>query len=361
MASPPHFPHVKPEFLAWKQRKHTLLNEIRHLVAAPTLGRSPLSSQPELDVLCCQELTNYWECFAAEMRQLGYASVYVKRPSLHATSWSGMDKEDGCGIFFRDDRFVLIKERSINFKDEHDRVALMVLLEHRTEQLEGRSEDTQHEEERELILVVTSHLYWDPSRVEDQLKELREVEEGIEKMKSFAERKYKLKRLPIIFCGDFNNTPRSPIYRFMRQEISLGEKEQKGMRSAYENYGLLQKEKGLIQMGSEQFSGEEGALEPAHTTVTSRRCHTIDYIWYSPMHFLPRFLLEVPEEEALRKEDGPELWVERENERIVQDAKKKGKDPAEAVFKSGCNYNGLPNSAFGSDHIPLLAIFELLQ
>jgi len=184
-----------------------------------------------------------------------------------------MDKEDGCGIFFRDDRFVLIKERSINFKDEHDRVALMVLLEHRTEQLEGRSEDTQHEEERELILVVTSHLYWDPSRVEDQLKELREgflphthqkqvgspstslVEEGIEKMKSFAERKYKLKRLPIIFCGDFNNTPRSPIYRFMRQEISLGEKEQKGMRSAYENYGLLQKEKGLIQMGSEQFSG----------------------------------------------------------------------------------------------------------
>jgi exonuclease III len=66
------------------------LNEIKQLVAAPSSSSSsPSSSSSLADVLCFQELTDYWEFFKHELERLGYASVYVKRPSLHGTSWSG--------------------------------------------------------------------------------------------------------------------------------------------------------------------------------------------------------------------------------------------------------------------------------
>jgi mRNA deadenylase 3'-5' endonuclease subunit Ccr4 len=187
---------VKPENLAWKRRKHTLLDEIKQL-ALPSSSSPP--TRP-VDVLCVQELTDYWEFFKDELGQLGYASVYVKRPSIHGTSWSGpipppsacgdeeltlngcagIEKHDGCGIFFNGDRFKLVMEKSINYKDEHDRVALMVLLEDRQPSRAGRSGEDRPEEgdetetERDLVLVATTHLYWDATKVDDQMKQLRE-------------------------------------------------------------------------------------------------------------------------------------------------------------------------------------------
>jgi hypothetical protein len=259
-----------------------------------------------------------------------------------------VEKKDGCGIFFKDDRFKLVTEKSINFKDQHDRVALMVLLEdrngcsraaagsHAQERSQvapggGADEDEDTEVKRDLVLVTTTHLYWDSTKVEDQMKELREgihlsivagittssecarvhvnacadsrgeVGEGIEEMRSMVERKYNQSRLPIFFCGDFNNSPQSPIYRYMRDEIGvpIGPRSNTRMRSAYGVYGLLQPDQGQILLpepGADRGAGEAGGLgEPTHTTVTSRRCWTIDYIWYTPSYLRPTHLLEVPE------------------------------------------------------------------
>jgi mRNA deadenylase 3'-5' endonuclease subunit Ccr4 len=65
------------------------------------------------------------------------------------------------------------------------------------------------------------------------------------------------------------------------------------------------------------------------------------------------------QEEALRAEEGPEGWVERENEHRLSEARKKGKNEADVeLLRTTNNYNGLPNSVFGSDHLPLMAVFE---
>ncbi len=89
-----------------------------------------------------------------------------------------MEKKDGCGIFFKDDRFKLVMERSINFKDQHDRVALMVLLEDRNGASStgtgGKLHDEGEKRKRDLVLVTTTHLYWDSTKIDDQMKELRE-------------------------------------------------------------------------------------------------------------------------------------------------------------------------------------------
>lgn len=56
-----------------------------------------------------KELDHYWTFFKYEMEKEGYDSVYIKRPSLHHTSWSGKDKSDGCGIFWHRNRFAIVE------------------------------------------------------------------------------------------------------------------------------------------------------------------------------------------------------------------------------------------------------------
>jgi len=106
-----------------------------------------------------------------------------------------------------------------------------------------------------------------------------------------------------------------------------------------------------------------GEYEPPHTTLNYKRAWTIDYIWHSNyilrkggsgrddtsgrLHPQLTNVLEIPSENDLRAEDGPEGWVQRE--------KKNG----EPLLDPQKNNNGIPNSVFGSDHIPLLAIFFL--
>jgi mRNA deadenylase 3'-5' endonuclease subunit Ccr4 len=95
--------------------------------------------------------------------------------------------------------------------------------------------------------------------------------------------------------------------------------------------------------------------EPPHTTVNYRRCWTIDYIWYSQSSLVPAKILDIPDESILRSEEGPPNWL---NRLALSDSyNKSGRLP------SGLhgNHNGIPNSKFGSDHVPIMAEFEFLR
>jgi endonuclease/exonuclease/phosphatase family metal-dependent hydrolase len=79
------------------------------------------------------------------------------------------------------------------------------------------------------------------------------VGKGIEEMRGLAERKYKQSRLPVFFCGDFNNSPQSPIYRYMRDEIGSSSAR---MRSAYDVYGLLQRDHDRVLLDNNPPEGK---------------------------------------------------------------------------------------------------------
>jgi len=90
--------------------------------------------------------------FRPELEKLGYDSVYVQRPSIHAGTWNGTEKADGCGVFFQRSLWNVVEAKKVNYSDTHDRVALLAAL-------EGTSPD------RTPILVVCTHLYWDRKKV----------------------------------------------------------------------------------------------------------------------------------------------------------------------------------------------------
>ncbi|KDO34289.1 hypothetical protein SPRG_19107 [Saprolegnia parasitica CBS 223.65] len=307
LASPSHFPYVQPAVLAWETRKNILLDQLHGLDA---------------DVVCLEECSDYWTFFRPAMARLGYESAWVKRPSTHRSTWSGEKKMDGCGIFFRNDRYELRECESFNFHDEHDRVALLVLLQERSDDNKG-----------DMLLVGCTHLWWNSRKVDHQMKQLRELDNEVRALKTSLELKYQHllhAPLPVVLCGDFNNSPSSPLYAYMR-DVFLQPLAK--MRSAYASYRTLPET---------PDAPDDDCNEPPHTTVNYRRCWAIDYIWYSEETIKAQAILPIPTEAELREEDGPDGW-----HAIAQ------------VDPTLRNYNGIPNSKHGSDHVPIMAQFTL--
>ncbi|KAI9922567.1 hypothetical protein PsorP6_000090 [Peronosclerospora sorghi] len=340
LATRNHFPYVVESSLNWENRKVALLRQLDALDA---------------DVLCLEELSDYWTFFKPELQYRGYESVYVKRPSIHVSNWSGEKKRDGCGIFYKKDKFELEEFEAVNYHDPHDRVAVLALLKMR--------------HFAQFVLVGCTHLWWNANKVNQQLAELFEFEEEVIRMTSDVKDKYERdlietltgpNRVPIVLCGDFNNSPESPIYEYMENSF-MQKPNLEGVseifRSAYAFYkpNALASALEHSEESLQSLKFEEGKkAEPPHTTVNFRRCWTIDYIWYSKSSLVPSRILEIPTESQLRAEDGPVNWFNRLS--ISDSLNRSGRLP------SGLhgNYNGIPNSVFGSDHVPLMAEFEFL-
>lgn len=311
------FPYVKKDLLDWQFRKKLIVQNV---------------IETDATIVCMEELNDYEDYFKGAMFQYGYNSVYFKRPSLNESSWSGVNKYDGCGIFFKSTKFEMLEQETLIYNDTHDRIALFVLL--------------QSKESGEKIIVVSTHLYWNIKKIDVQLAELKEL---TEKLKFVTDKWFSgsTNTPPIIIAGDFNNIPGSPVYEYMEKELSF--------KSAYRNYANINDNNNCDINNGDDNNGDNnndvangGKNEPPHTTVNYKRCQTIDYIWHSN-NLLPIELLEIPSEDLLRAEDGPDGWLDAVNESL-----------GDGLLNKSSNNNGIPNSKFGSDHIPIMARFVFL-
>jgi CCR4-NOT transcription complex subunit 6 len=296
-----HFPYVNEENLKFeKNRKNILIKEIKSNIELM-----------ETNIICLQELSNYWTFFKKELHKIGFDSVYLKRPNCHVSNWSGLQKSDGLGIFFKEDIYELIQVEEVYYQDEHDRIGLITLLNEKST--------------NQLIICATTHLYWNSKKVQVQIEELKYLEKNIEIF-------YKNNKSALIFLvGDLNNSPSSEIYEYM--STSFLSSQNIKMRSSYDCF----KSKNSEEYGSD--------FEVDFTTFNFRRSWTIDYIWYMEDNKLElNSLLGNPSRESLQSDNGPEGWEEKIE--INQEPKK--------------NLNGIPNSLFGSDHLPICSSFNLI-
>eukprot|EP01135_Chromosphaera_perkinsii_P006851 Nk52_evm6s621 gene=Nk52_evmTU6s621 len=324
-----YFPHSCPHNLAWEVRRHTLMNEMK---ACTTLVEKD-SGRSLPDVFCLEELDNYWLFFKDEMQKIGYDSVYMERPSVHVSSWTGKKKYDGCGIFFKRNKFDIVEEESVTYTDVHDRIALMVLL--------------RFKKSRQHVLVGNTHIYWDWQARESQMHEIMELDAAVTEMKLSCSYKYGDRDIPVVICGDFNNGPQSEVYKYMTNKF-LSEAGVR-MRSAYDIYGNFDGIKEEIVIEDESACGKE--FEPPFTTCNFKRCWTIDYIFYSSKYLSVSGILEIPQEEHVRRYAGPPGWT-----KLVNASRSRKGQKALDLTK---NNNGIPNGEFGSDHLPILATFDI--
>jgi len=231
----------------------------------------------------------------------GYDSHFQNRPS----------KKDGCGIFFKRNKFDLVSSYFVDYNDGTSRIATIVQLRHvkneRHIDIENSTKmlhehvvvkensDEQHivtESTEKFIIVGTTHLFWDNKKEEIQIKEIQLFLESLQK--------FNPNNFPTIICGDFNSYPTQSIYRIMNLNK---------FQSAYQNY---------------KNTGQHPPFT-SYKSFASAKC--IDYIFYktdTTPRVIPTHVLDLQEQQFSEKVE---------------------------TF--------IPNSAHPSDHLPIMATFEV--
>lgn len=166
----------------WEARKPKLLKQL-------TDGRADIISLVELDEASKAEGVSV-PLFASELRDLGYDHVFVKRPRASSA--------DGCGVFFKRDRFTLVKHEGVVY-DDNDRIAILVML---TDRLTQRS-----------VVVVSTHLMREPDVERQEAVRVLEIAKLGTAIAAFAADD----RIPVIVAGDFNAVPTGAAFAKMKE------------------------------------------------------------------------------------------------------------------------------------------------
>lgn len=179
---PELYQDVPGAHLRWKTRKANILSEIANL-------------RP--DILCLQEIqTDHLEGFTAELtRRCTFDRVFKKR--------TGIEKTDGCAIFFNPDVFELVDQRTIEFNQQvnlldRDNIGIAIKLRSR-------------KNPEAVFIVATTHLLFNPRRLDIKLAQVHVLLAELEQL-AFNRNHQQDRYYPIILTGDFNMEPTSTPY-----------------------------------------------------------------------------------------------------------------------------------------------------
>ncbi|XP_034384121.1 protein angel homolog 2 isoform X3 [Cyclopterus lumpus] len=213
--------HCHPGVLPWSHRLPNLLAEVRQHDAdvsrrfsqnvEHSAGRVVKSVwTPKNTILCLQEVQedHYENQIKPALQALGYQCEFKKRTG---------SKPDGCAVVFKTSRLSLHSSNPVEFFRpgdallDRDNVALVLMLRLRSDP-------------SAFICVANTHLLYNPRRGDIKLAQLAILLAEIGRLSRPPDGAPN----PVVLCGDFNSTPRSPLYRF----LTTGCLEYRGLQSS---------------------------------------------------------------------------------------------------------------------------------
>ncbi|KAK4481741.1 hypothetical protein RD792_012651 [Penstemon davidsonii] len=313
--------------LSWTYRRQNLLREIVGYRA---------------DIVCLQEVQSghFEEFFAPELDKHGYQALFKRR-----TAEVFGNTVDGCATFFRRDRFSHVKKYEVEFNKAaqsltdalvpsaqkknalnrlvKDNVALIVVLE-----AKFSNQGIENPGKRQLVCVANTHVNIHQELKDVKLWQVHTLLKGLEKIAASAD-------IPMLVCGDFNSVPGSPPHSL----LAMGKVDPHHPDLAIDPLGILRPAsithqlplvsayssfaRAGLGLGLEHRRRMDPATnEPLFTNCTRDFIGTHDYIFYSADCLTVESLLELLDEDGLRKD------------------------------------TALPSPEWSSDHIALLAEFR---
>lgn len=248
---------------------------------------------------------------------------------------------DGCAIFYKETKFALMEQYSIEYNEaarqhvdtqlaRHQRsgrlvgaalgsyrtnalkrlmkgnVALVVVLE------DISAESRRHKTRRKRRLcVANTHVFWDPDFSDVKLWQSLVLCQELDKL-------VLSRNLPLIICGDFNSTLESAVYDFLRHGQILSDNDVFEL----DEHNILPPPSSITHRLPLASAYDELIGEPKYTNYTGDFVGVLDYIWYMTTNIRAVGVLAVDEEYHLQE------------------------------------YTALPSPRYPSDHIRLLTEFE---
>ncbi|KAL8147205.1 hypothetical protein AgCh_004795 [Apium graveolens] len=318
--------------LSWPYRRQNLLKEIVGYRA---------------DIVCLQEVqkNHFEEFFAPELDKHGYQALF-KSKTVELFNSNG-NVIDGCATFFRKDRFSHVKKYEVEFNKAaqslidamipsahrksalnrllKDNVALIVILE-----AKFTNQGADNPSKRQLVCVANMHVNIHQDLNDVKIWQVQTLLKGLETIASRAD-------ISMLVCGDFNSVPGSAPHALLTSgkvdplhpELALDPlgilhpanklSHELPLVSAYSSFARI-----AVGLGFEQrtMSLDPKTDEPVFTYYTREFIGTSDYIFYSADSLAVESLLELLDEDCLRKD------------------------------------TALPSPEWSSDHIALLAEFR---
>eukprot|EP00958_Prasinococcus_capsulatus_P009595 scaffold930_cov408-Prasinococcus_capsulatus_cf.AAC.8 len=243
------YPSVSPHILSWNYRMDTFVSEVRHLMP---------------DVLCLQEVDHFKD-IEVRLGRLGYSGSFLQRTG-------GCD--DGCAIFFKSAMFSLQQQVPIRFNalGLRDNVALICVL-----QRKSPGGDAEFGPER--LIVSNTHILFNPRRGEIKLAQVRTLLMAVHRLKEQCEKPCKHsgtqgigRRTHAIVVGDWNCSPSSPLYRYIRHgTLDLSTTDRRNLAGHMEGSGrrtLQARIDSYVQQGRTSIVGRPGTDEWRTFTAT---------------------------------------------------------------------------------------------
>ncbi|CAH2063664.1 unnamed protein product [Thlaspi arvense] len=320
--------------LSWTYRRQNLLREIVKYHA---------------DIVCLQEVQNdhFDEFFAPELDKHGYQALFKRK--TNEVFVGNTNSIDGCATFFRRDRFSHVKKYEVEFNKAaqslteafiplsqkkvalnrlvKDNVALIVVLEakfgNQAAEIPGK---------RQLLCVANTHVNVSHELKDVKLWQVHTLLKGLEKIAASAD-------IPMLVCGDFNTIPASAPHALlamgkvnpMHPDLAVDPlgilrphtklSHQLPLVSAYSAFARMA---GSVTAEQQRRRMDPASNEPLFTNYTRDFLGTLDYIFYTADTLTVESLLELLDEESLRKD------------------------------------TALPSPEWSSDHIALLAEFRCM-
>lgn len=292
--------YAPSEALNWKRRKSIILEDIRARNA---------------DIVTLQEIDieNYNEYFRPNLATEDYKGVFWPKSRAQTMGEKEAKVVDGCAIFFKNNKFILLDKQVIVFsreainrpdmKGEHDvynrvmprdHIAAVVFLENRQTgsrlivanthlAWEGWFADVKVVQVAIMMeylgKLAEKYAKWPPCTDKEAFKYAQvDSEDGVEpvRVEPGPSLKYdEATQIPLLVCGDFNSTRESGVYELITQGHLSGSHPDLGPQK----YGDLTRN-GMTHPFSMKSS--YGSIdEMPFTNYTPDFKEVIDYIWYS--------------------------------------------------------------------------------
>ncbi|XP_062863879.1 protein angel homolog 1-like [Trichomycterus rosablanca] len=183
------YAHCSEDVLAWEYRFQTFLRELQTW---------------EPDIICLQEVqeNHYLEQMQPALTEMGYYCVYKRRTGT---------KTDGCAVCYNTQLFTQLSVSLLEFQRndcellDRDNVGIVLLLQPTAARSEGLT--------FRPICVANTHLLFNPRRGDVKLAQLAIVLAEIDKVTKQC--KVKGHDCEVILCGDLNSTPNMPLYELI--------------------------------------------------------------------------------------------------------------------------------------------------